>query len=145
MESKNYTRSTRAIYCIARAKKLQGNWGELVLENVLDRSGLQLGKDYQREVSVTGEEGRKRPDAVVFLPQDKHLIIDSKSLTECLCAFVNAEEEVERAAALKEHVQTVRDRIKEELSNKEYYKLNGLNSPDMVFMFVPIESLFVKH
>ena len=124
-------------------KKLQGNWGELVLENVLDRSGLQLGKDYQREVSVTGEEGRKRPDAVVFLPQDKHLIIDSKVSLNAYVRFVNAEEEVERAAALKEHVQAVRDRIKE-LSNKEYYKLNGLNSPDMVFMFVPIESAFVE-
>ena len=59
-------------------KKTQGNWGELILENVLERSGLQLGKDFQREVSVTMEEGRLRPDAIVYLPQNKHLIIDSK-------------------------------------------------------------------
>ena len=124
-------------------KKLQGNWGELVLENVLDRSGLQLGKDYQREVSITGEEGRQRPDAIVYLPQDKHLIIDAKVSLNAYVRFVNAEDEIERAAALKEHVQAVGSRIKE-LADREYYRLPGLNAPDMVFMFVPIESAFVE-
>jgi DNA recombination protein RmuC len=124
-------------------KKLQGNWGELVLENVLDRSGLQLGKDYQREVSITNEEGRQRPDAVVYLPQGKHLIIDAKVSLNAYVRFVNAEDEIERAAALKEHVQAVGSRIKE-LADREYYRLPGLNSPDMVFMFVPIESAFVE-
>jgi DNA recombination protein RmuC len=124
-------------------KKLQGNWGELVLENVLDRSGLQLGKDYQREVSITNEEGRQRPDAVVYLPQGKHLIIDAKVSLNAYVRFVNAEDEIECAAALKEHVQAVGSRIKE-LADREYYRLPGLNSPDMVFMFVPIESAFVE-
>lgn len=124
-------------------KKLQGNWGEMVLENVLDRSGLQLGKDYQREVSITSEEGRQRPDAIVYLPQEKHLIIDAKVSLNAYVRFVNAEDEVERAAALKEHVLAVGNRIKE-LADREYYKLPGLNSPDMVFMFVPIESAFVE-
>lgn len=124
-------------------KKLQGNWGELVLENVLDRSGLQLGKDYQREVSITTEDGRQRPDAVVYLPQGKHLIIDAKVSLNAYTRFVNAEDERERAIALKEHVQAVGSRIKE-LADRDYYKLPGLNSPDMVFMFIPIESAFVE-
>jgi DNA recombination protein RmuC len=124
-------------------KKLQGNWGELVLENVLDRSGLQKGKDYDREVSFTTEEGRQRPDAVVYLPQGKHLIIDAKVSLNAYTRFVNAEDDGERAIALKEHVQAVGNRIKE-LADRDYYKLPGLNSPDMVFMFIPIESAFVE-
>lgn len=124
-------------------KKLQGNWGELVLENVLDRSGLQLGKDYQREVSITTEEGRQRPDAVVHLPQGKHLIIDAKVSLNAYTRYVNAEDDLERKQALKEHVQAVASRIKE-LAERDYGKLPGLNSPDMVFMFIPIESAFVE-
>ena len=124
-------------------KKLQGNWGELVLENVLDRSGLQLGKDYQREVSITTEQGRQRPDAIVFLPQGKHLIIDAKVSLNAYTRYINAEHEMERAQALKEHVQAVAGRIKE-LADRDYYKLPGLNSPEMVFMFIPIESAFVE-
>lgn len=124
-------------------KKLQGNWGELVLENVLDRSGLQLGKDYLREVSITTEEGRQRPDAVVYLPQGRHLIIDAKVSLNAYTRYVNAEDDLERKQALKEHVQAVANRIKE-LADRDYYKLPGLNSPDMVFMFIPIESAFVE-
>lgn len=124
-------------------KKLQGNWGELVLENVLDRSGLQAGKDYQREFSVTTEEGRQRPDVVVFLPQGKHLIIDAKVSLMAYTRYVNSEDEIERAQALGEHVKAMSERIKE-LANRDYYKANELNSPEMVFMFVPIESAFVE-
>jgi len=124
-------------------KKLQGNWGELVLENVLDRSGLQLGKDYKREVSITTEEGRQRPDVVVYLPQEKHLIIDAKVSLNAYTRYVNNEDEVERKVALAEHVKAMGDRIKE-LADRDYYKLPGLNSPEMVFMFVPIESAFVE-
>lgn len=124
-------------------KKLQGNWGELVLENVLDRSGLQLGKDYKREVSITTEEGRQRPDAVVYLPQNKHLIIDAKVSLNAYTRYINSEDEAERKAALSEHVKAMGDRIKE-LADRDYYKLPGLNSPEMVFMFVPIESAFVE-
>lgn len=124
-------------------KKLQGNWGELVLENVLDRSGLQLGKDYQREVSFNTEEGKFRPDAIVYLPQNKHLVIDAKVSLNAYSRYVNAEQESERSLALKEHVQAIASRIKE-LSAKDYFNLPGLNSPDMVFMFIPIESAFVE-
>lgn len=124
-------------------KKLQGNWGELVLENVLDRSGLQPGKDYKREVSFTTEEGRHRPDAVVYLPQGRHLIIDAKVSLNAYTRYVNAEDDLKRSQALKEHVQAVGSRIKE-LADRDYYKLPGLNSPEMVFMFIPIESAFVE-
>ena len=124
-------------------KKLQGNWGELVLENVLDRSGLQLGKDYKREVSITTEEGRLRPDAIVYLPQGKHLIIDAKVSLNAYTRYINSEDEVERKQALAEHVAVMGQRINE-LANRDYYKLPGLNSPEIVFMFVPIESAFVE-
>jgi len=124
-------------------KKLQGNWGELVLENVLERSGLQLGKDYQREVSFSTEEGRQRPDVVVYLPQGKHLIIDAKVSLNAYTRYVNSEDDAERAIALSEHVNAMRARIKE-LADRDYYKLPGMNSPDIVFMFVPVESAFVE-
>lgn len=124
-------------------KKLQGNWGELILENVLERSGLKLGKDYQREVSIMTDDGAKRPDAVVYLPQGKHLIIDAKVSLNAYTRFVNSEDEHERALALREHVQAIGSRIKE-LADRDYYKLPGLRSPDMVFMFIPIESAFVE-
>lgn len=124
-------------------KKLQGNWGELVLENVLDRSGLQLGKDYKREVSITTEEGRQRPDAIIYLPQNKHLIIDAKVSLNAYTRYINSEDETERKQALAEHVSVMGHRINE-LANRDYYKLPGLNSPEIVFMFVPIESAFVE-
>lgn len=124
-------------------KKLQGNWGELILENVLDRSGLQLGLDYRREVSFNTDEGRQRPDAIVYLPQDKHLIIDAKVSLSAYTRFVNAEDDVTRNEALKSHVQAFRDRITE-LADRDYDKLEELNSPEVVFMFVPIESAFIE-
>jgi DNA recombination protein RmuC len=124
-------------------KKLQGNWGELVLENVLDRSGLQIGKDYKREVSITTEEGRQRPDAVIYLPQNKHLIIDAKVSLNAYTRYINSEDETERKQALAEHVMVMGQRINE-LAKRDYYKLPGLNSPEIVFMFVPIESAFVE-
>lgn len=124
-------------------KKLQGNWGELVLENVLERSGLQLGHDFQREVSFTGEQGRQRPDVVVYLPGNKHLIIDSKVSLNAYTRYVNSEDKTERRQALAEHVGAMGDRI-QELSERDYYKITELNSPEVVFMFVPIESAFVE-
>ncbi len=125
-------------------KKMQGNWGELVLENVLDLSGLRLGHDYKREVSFTNEEGgRSRPDVVVYLPQGKHLVIDAKVSLNAYTRYVNAEDELERNQALKEHADAVAARIKE-LADRDYYKLHGINSPEIVFMFIPIESAFVE-
>lgn len=123
--------------------KKQGNWGELVLENVLARSGLQIDRDYRREVSFNTEDGKQRPDVIVYLPQDKHLIVDAKVSLNAYTRYVNAEEELERKQALKEHVQAIADRITE-LSDRRYFALDDLNSPEMVFMFIPVESAFVE-
>lgn len=109
----------------------------------MERSGLQLGKDFQREVSVTMEEGRLRPDAIVYLPQNKHLIIDSKVSLNSYTQYINSDNEQDRRIALMEHVKAISDRINE-LSAKEYYKIKGINSPEIVFMFIPIESAFVE-
>lgn len=122
-------------------KKTQGNWGELILENVLERAGLQLGKDFAREVSFTTSEGRKRPDAIIYLPQNKHLVIDAKVSLNAYLRYVNAEDETLRAQALIEHVSAFSARVAE-LAERDYAALPGLNAPDMVFMFVPIESAF---
>jgi DNA recombination protein RmuC len=124
-------------------KKTQGNWGELMLENVLENSGLRAGVDYQREVSFQTEDGRRRPDVIVYLPQQKHLVIDAKTSLAAYTRLMNAELDAERELALAEHCQAVRDRI-HELADRNYYQLAGLNSPEVVFMFVPIESAYVE-
>lgn len=124
-------------------KKTQGNWGELVLENVLDRSGLRLGQDYHREMSFTTPDGRRRPDVIVNLPQGRHLVIDAKVSLNAYQDFVNAEEDWVRKTRIKDHVEAMKQRI-QELSDKRYFELPGLTSPELVFMFVPIESAFVE-
>ncbi|WP_298440739.1 DNA recombination protein RmuC [uncultured Ferrimonas sp.] len=124
-------------------KKVQGNWGELMLENVLDNAGLRLGTDYQREQSFNTDEGRLRPDAVVYLPQDKHLVIDAKTSLNAYTRYVNTEDELARSTALKQHAEAVQDRISE-LASKNYCKLPGLNSPEVVIMFIPVESAYVE-
>ena len=125
-----------------QAKK-QGNWGELILGNVLDRSGLREGTDFKREVSFNTQDGRKRPDVIIYLPQSKHLVVDAKVSLNAYTRFVNAEIEVDRELALREHVKAIADRI-QELSDRSYFELPGLNTPEMVFMFIPIESAFVE-
>ncbi len=124
-------------------KKTQGNWGELVLENVLDRSGLRAGKDYQREVSFTTADGRRRPDVIINLPQGRHLVIDAKVSLNAYQDYINAEDEVVAQARLRDHVEAMSSRIRE-LSAKRYHELPGLSSPELVFMFVPVESAFVE-
>jgi DNA recombination protein RmuC len=123
--------------------KMQGNWGELVLANVLERSGLREGEDYRLQPSIQTEEGRRQPDAIVRLPQNRHLIIDSKVSLNAYTRYVNASDEAQRALALREHAQAVRGRIAE-LSEKHYFQLPGINSPDLVFLFIPIESAFIE-
>ena len=125
-----------------QAKK-QGNWGELILGNVLDRSGLREGVDFKREVSFNTEGGRRRPDVIIYLPQNKHLVVDAKVSLNAYTRFVNAEIDVDRELALREHVKAIADRI-QELSDRSYFELPGLNTPEMVFMFIPIESAFVE-
>ena len=123
--------------------KTQGNWGEMVLENVLERSGLRKGEEYRREQSFTDEDGQTlRPDVIVDLPDGKHLIIDSKVSLTAYTDYVNADDDSSRAAAIRRHVESVRAHIRG-LGNKAYQQLPGLNSPEMVFMFMPVEPAFV--
>ncbi|WP_373182982.1 DNA recombination protein RmuC [Halomonas campaniensis] len=124
-------------------KKIQGNWGELMLENVLEGSGLRPDKDYRREVSFSTDTGRRRPDAIVYLPQGKHLVIDAKTSLSAYVRYVNAEDEASRHQALAEHARAVGERITE-LADKHYYDLPGLNSPEVVVMFIPVESAYVE-
>lgn len=124
-------------------KKLQGNWGELMLENVLENSGLRPGIDYKREVSFQTEYGRRRPDVIVCLPQQKHLVIDAKTSLVAYTEYMNAADDTSRQLALKAHCQAVSDRIRE-LADKAYFQLDGLNSPEVVVMFIPVESAYVE-
>jgi DNA recombination protein RmuC len=123
--------------------KKQGNWGELILANVLERSGLREGVDFRREVSFETAEQRRRPDVIVYLPQQRHLVIDAKVSLNAYTRYVNADDEIERREALREHVAAVAARIRE-LGERNYFALPGLSSPDMVFLFVPVESAFVE-
>ncbi|MCM5705046.1 DNA recombination protein RmuC [Larsenimonas salina] len=122
-------------------RKQQGNWGEMLLETVLERSGLRKGHEYRREVALTGEQGRARPDVIIDLPEGRHLVVDAKvSLVDYL-AFIECEEESARRDALKRHLAAVRQHV-ERLARKDYAALHGLNSPDMVFLFMPVEPAF---
>jgi len=124
-------------------KKLQGSWGELQAEKILESAGLQRGREYDREANFKDDSGQnKRPDFLVNLPGGKHLIIDSKVSLNDYQQYVTAETEPEKEAALKRHVAAVRQHMRS-LSDKNYPHLNGLNSPDFVLMFMPIEPAFV--
>ncbi len=122
--------------------KQQGNWGEMVLEKVLERSGLKLGEEYKLEFATTNNDGdRIRPDAVIFLPDNKHVIIDSKVSLVAYNSCVNASNEEERMKFLKLHIESLRSHVKI-LGDKNYQTATGLQSPDFVLLFVPIESSF---
>ena len=120
--------------------KIQGNWGELVLEKVLEKSNLEKGREYTIQESFTREDGtRAIPDVVIHLPDGKKMIIDSKvSLTDYE-RFINAEEET-KALYLKQHVASIKRHI-DQLSSKKYEDLY-IDSPDFVLMFIPIEPAF---
>ena len=124
-------------------KKTQGNWGELVLETVLEKSGLRQGEEYVREKSINNEEGiRYRPDVIINLPEGKHIVVDAKVSLNAYTDYINAESDTDRINFLKQHVDAVRMHIKT-LAEKSYAKLPGVNSPDFVFMFMPIEPAFM--
>lgn len=123
-------------------KKLQGNWGEMQLEKILETSGLIKGQEYEREPNFKTEEGKnQRPDFIVKLPEGKHLIIDSKVSLNDFVEYSNAESAEEQQLALVRHVDAVKNHIKS-LNDKDYPTLTGLQSPDFVFMFMPIEPAF---
>ncbi|HCI14233.1 MAG: recombinase RmuC [Gallionellales bacterium GWA2_60_142] len=123
--------------------KAQGNWGELILERVLEASGLRKGHEYDVQESHTRADGtRAQPDVVVHLPEERHLIVDAKVSLTAYEEHANAESESQREAALKRHLESVRAHIKE-LSEKNYQQLYGLKSLDFVLMFIPVEPAFM--
>ena len=136
-EANNLTKALKG------SNKTQGNWGELVLERVLESSGLRKGEEYDVQESHTLEDGRRlQPDVVVHLPEDRHLVIDAKATLIAYEDYANAEDDKHREAALKRHLDSVRSHIKG-LSDKNYQDLYGLKSLDFVLMFIPIEPAFM--
>lgn len=122
--------------------KKQGNWGEVILERVLERSGLTRGQEFEREVVVEGADySVQRPDVIIHLPDNKHIVIDSKVSLVAYERFISAETEEHRTAHLKEHVNSLRSHVKL-LSEKNYQNAQNLNTPDFVLMFLPIEASF---
>ena len=122
--------------------KKQGNWGEMILERILERSGLTEGREYIKQESVLSEKGQRyQPDVVIHLPDQKHIVVDSKVSLVAYERLVNAENEKDRPAFVKEHLLSVRSHIKI-LSEKHYQHSPNFNSPDFVLLFIPIESSF---
>ncbi|PJC69562.1 MAG: DNA recombination protein RmuC, partial [Zetaproteobacteria bacterium CG_4_8_14_3_um_filter_59_5] len=123
--------------------KAQGNWGEMILERILESSGLREGHEFAREQSFTGEDGRRlRPDVVIYMPGDKQVIIDSKvSLTDYE-RIVSSADEVTRKAALAAHLKSLKSHI-QGLAGKRYDHLPNVHTPDYVLMFVPIEGAYL--
>lgn len=122
--------------------KKQGNWGEFILEKVLEHSGLKEGREYHTQYSTSNAADEKLfPDVIIHLPDNKHLIIDSKVSLTAFERVVNAESNEEKEIAIKAHVQSIKEHIKG-LSDKEYFKAKGMQSPDFVLMFIPIEGSF---
>jgi len=135
-EANNLTRALKG------DTKKQGNWGEVILERILERSGLEKGREYRMQVSFTDEERKRtQPDAVVYLPDKKHIIIDSKVSLVAYENYVNATDELKKEQFKKEHLLSVKTHIKG-LSEKNYEKTANLNTPDFVLLFIPIESSF---
>ncbi|SMO40713.1 DNA recombination protein RmuC [Fodinibius sediminis] len=135
-EAKDLTRALKG------ESKTQGSWGEVILQRILEKSGLSKGREYEiQEHHTTGDGRRLYPDVVVHLPDEKRLVIDSKVSLTAYERFTSADEEAERNQALKQHITSLRSHVKG-LSSKNYERLYGGNSPDFVLMFVPIESAF---
>lgn len=122
--------------------KAQGNWGEVILERVLEESGLHKGREYETQLSFDSGQGRSRPDVIVRLPENKDIIIDAKVSLVAYERYCSAEDDADKALALREHVSSVREHIKS-LSIKSYENIPGLRTLDFVFIFIPIESAFM--
>lgn len=123
--------------------KAQGTWGEIVLESVLESSGLRKGQEYIAQASYEKDDGgQHRPDVVVNLPEGKHMVIDAKMSLVAYERYTQAESEADRQAAIKQHLTSVRAHIKG-LSEKNYQTLYSLKSLDFVLLFIPVEPAFM--
>ncbi|GGA69387.1 DNA recombination protein RmuC [Neiella marina] len=137
-EATNLTRALKG------DSKTQGNWGEVILQRLLDQAGLTEGREYELQVALKTEQGKRyQPDVIVRLPHDKDIVIDSKVSLTAYERFINAESDAEGAVALTEHVTSLRNHIRE-LGKKNYQSLEGIRSLDYVLMFVPVEAAFLS-
>jgi len=132
------TNLTRAL----QGQKTQGNWGELVLERVLEHAGLEKGREYQTQVSLKSADGQRfQPDVLIQLPGDRQVVVDAKVSLTAYQQYIAGADEPARQQALKQHVLSLRGHLKG-LSLKDYQRLEGLHSLDFVLLFVPIEAAF---
>jgi DNA recombination protein RmuC len=135
-EAQNLTRALKG------DTKTQGNWGEFILESILEKSGLVKDREYQLQASLQDEDGRRfQPDVLITLPENRHMIIDSKVSLVAYENFVNSEDDSAREGYLKEHLLSLRKHVKG-LSEKNYQNLTGISAMDFVLLFVPIEPAF---
>ena len=134
-DAKNLTRALKG------ESKKQGIWGEMILESVLENSGLREGHEYEREASFIheGDNNRYRPDVIVHLPDTREIIIDAKTSLRAYEQYINADDEESKATFASLHVGSVKKHV-DELSAKDYTRLKGIETLDFIFMFVPIES-----
>lgn len=135
-EAKNLTRALKG------DTRRQGEWGEVILQRILERSGLQEGREYELQQSFTAEDGsRPRPDVVIRLPGEKHLVVDSKVSLKAYEEQVSAETGRQQEQALKRHVASIREHVRR-LGKKNYQNLHGGRSPDFILLFIPVEPAF---
>ncbi|MCD4683648.1 MAG: DNA recombination protein RmuC [Bacteroidales bacterium] len=135
-EANNLTRALKS------DTKKQGNWGEFILERVLERSGLVKGQEYDTQTTTRNEQGDLiRPDVIIKLPDNKHIIIDSKVSLVAYEAFVNTDDPDEKNTMLKQHVDSIKNHVKG-LSEKNYQNATLFDTPDFVLLFMPMESAF---
>ncbi|MEE4242239.1 MAG: DNA recombination protein RmuC [Desulfopila sp.] len=136
-EAANLTRALRG------DKKMQGNWGELVLERLLEKSGLRKGEEYSVQAGYRNSSNQlQKPDVVIHLPDGKDIIIDSKASLSAWEKYVNSDDASQKQQHLKEHIHNIRRHIKD-LAHKNYSAIKELDSLDFIFMFIPIDSSFI--
>lgn len=122
--------------------KTQGNWGEMILEKLLERSGLVKGREYSTQASMVSEEGRRlQPDVIISLPEGRSMVVDAKVSLIAYERYCNEQDEALRQLALKEHLASLRKHVKD-LSGKNYQSLYQIQTLDFVLLFVPVESAF---
>ena len=123
--------------------KTQGNWGEIVLERILEESGLREGVEYETQATLKSDDGKTyRPDVIIHMPQQRDIVVDSKVSLVAYEKYINEENRHAKTLALKEHINSISNHIKE-LSAKKYEKLDGVNTLDYVLLFMPIEGAFL--
>lgn len=132
-ETRNLTQALKG------ESKFQGGWGELVLETILEKAGLEKGREYRVQSSFQTENGRFMPDVVIDLVGNKHIILDAKVSLTAYERYCSGQSEEQREAALKEHIRSIRSHVKE-LAAKDYPSLGAVSAPDFVLMFVPLEA-----